>query len=168
MWPPLLESSCPPTLPIPLLPTTAQACGAVLEDCSISSSTGVGIGIEGGAPIVRRCTVFNCERNGVAIFGDLFDRACAAQLQGCRITNNSGNGLLVRDGAAPTVTDTALAGNGEWGLRLQDAGGRYEGCEIAGNARGSIGCSLLDESLNTVQLVERNRLDRPVQYLGGF
>lgn len=140
----------------------------MLEDCSISSATGGGIGIEGGAPTVRRCTVFNNERNGVAIFGDLLDRACAAQLQGCRITNNTGNGLLVRDGAAPTVANTALAGNGEWGLRIQDAGGSYEGCEIAGNARGSVGCSLLDESLNTVQLVERNKLDRPVQYLGGF
>ena len=42
-----------------------------MQDCNISSSTGTGVGIEGGSPLVGRCVVHNCERHGVAIFSEL-------------------------------------------------------------------------------------------------
>jgi hypothetical protein len=49
----------------------AQGSDLSLQDCDVSSSTGSGVGIEGGAPLIGRCTVHNCERHGVAIFSEL-------------------------------------------------------------------------------------------------
>jgi len=48
-----------------------QGSDLVLEDCDISSSTGSGVGIEGGSPAIRKCAVHNCERNGIAVFSEL-------------------------------------------------------------------------------------------------
>ena len=62
-----------PTRPLPLRFPAAdppryvrycQGCGAVLEDCDISSATGAGVGIEGGAPALLRCAVHDCARHG--------------------------------------------------------------------------------------------------------
>ena len=135
-------------------------------DCDIRSGTGDGIGIEGGAPRVQRCSVHDCARHGVAIYGDLYGGGSAAVLDGCSLSSNRLGGLLVRDGAAPTVTRCVLRGNGEWGVRLQDAGGAYDGNEIAANAKGSLAYTLLDPELDTAQLIILNTLDRPVQNLG--
>ena len=41
-----------------------QDCGAVVMDCDISSTTGSGVGIEGGAPRLQRCSVHHCARHG--------------------------------------------------------------------------------------------------------
>lgn len=46
-----------------------QGCGAILQDCDIRSSTGDGIGIEGGAPRVQRCSVHDCARQGEGLAG---------------------------------------------------------------------------------------------------
>lgn len=100
------------------------------------------------------------------MFGDLLGGGCAAVLDGCAISGNRLSGLLVRDGASPAVQRCTLAGNGEWGLRLLDAGGRYEGNEIAANAKGSVAYTLLFDEVDTAQMVVRNKLDRPVQSLG--
>lgn len=54
-----------PTQPAPgLVHPAHQGCGAVLEGCDISSSTGDGVGVEGGAPALLRCTVHDCQRHG--------------------------------------------------------------------------------------------------------
>ncbi|KAL4431622.1 hypothetical protein ABPG77_001464 [Micractinium sp. CCAP 211/92] len=141
-------------------------CSVTLADCDISSATGVGVGIEGGAPRLLRCSVHNCQRHGVAVFGDLLGAGCAAQLEDCTLVGNRLNGLLVRDGAQPSVRRCTLSGNGEWGLRLQDAGGAYEGNAIAANSRGSVGCSMLYDEVDTARMVVENKLDRPVHFLG--
>lgn len=141
-------------------------CSVTLADCDISTATGVGVGIEGGAPRLVRCSVHNCQRHGVAVFGDLLGGGCAAQLEDCTLVGNRLNGLLARDGAQPTVRRCTLSGNGEWGLRLQDAGGTYEGNSIAANSRGSVGCSMLYDEVDTARMVVENKLDRPVHFLG--
>ena len=98
------------------------------------------------------------------MFGDLYERQCTAHLEQCSLANNAGNGLLVRDGASPAVSGCALSGNAEWGVRLQDAGGAYDGCTIVLNAKGSVAYSLLAyDEVDTAQLVVRNKLDRPPQ-----
>lgn len=51
--------------------TILQGSDLVLQDCDINSSTGSGVGIEGGSPLLARCTVHNCERHGVAVFSEL-------------------------------------------------------------------------------------------------
>ncbi|KAL4458954.1 hypothetical protein ABPG75_013819 [Micractinium tetrahymenae] len=141
-------------------------CSVTLADCDITSATGSGVGIEGGAPRLLRCSIHNCQRHGVALFGDLLGDGCAAQLEDCTVVGNRLNGLLVRDGAQPAVRRCTLSGNGEWGLRLLDAGGSYEGNAIAANSRGSVGCSMLYEEVDTARMVVDNKLDRPVQFLG--
>ena len=42
-----------------------------LAGCDISSASGSGVGIEGGAPTLRRCAVHDCERHGIAVFGNV-------------------------------------------------------------------------------------------------
>ena len=54
----------PLPLPAPWLLTTMQDCGAVVMDCDITSTTGSGVGIEGGAPRLQRCSVHHCARHG--------------------------------------------------------------------------------------------------------
>lgn len=61
---------------------------------------------------------------------------------------------------------TLLARHVQWGLRLQDAGGTYEGNAIAANSRGSAGCSMLYDEVDTARMVVDNKMDRPVQFLG--
>ena len=53
----------------------------------------------------------------------------------------------VRDGARPAVDGCSLTGNGEYGLRLQDAGGTYNGNVVAANAKGSVAYTLLDDEV---------------------
>lgn len=47
-----------------LVSSHTQGCSVTLADCDISSATGVGMGIEGGAPRLLRCSVHNCQRHG--------------------------------------------------------------------------------------------------------
>ena len=42
-----------------------------MQDCDIGSTTGSGVGSEGGQLSLIHCSVHNCKRHGVAMFGDL-------------------------------------------------------------------------------------------------
>lgn len=42
-----------------------------MQDCDISSATGSGVGSEGGSLSLLRCSIHDCKRHGVAMFGDL-------------------------------------------------------------------------------------------------
>jgi hypothetical protein len=42
-----------------------------LQDCDITSNSGVGVGVEGAAVILERCNIHDCERHGVAVYGSL-------------------------------------------------------------------------------------------------
>ncbi|KAI3436204.1 hypothetical protein D9Q98_002258 [Chlorella vulgaris] len=143
-----------------------ESCAAVLEDCDISSSSGDGVGIEGGCPQLVNCSMHHNDRHGVAIFGDLLGEGCTAALHQCTLSDNRLSGLLVRDGATPAVTNCAMSGNGEWGMQLQDAGGTYTGNEIAANSKGSVAYALLFDDVDTAQLVMQNTLDRRVMPMG--
>lgn len=139
-----------------------EGCSAVVLDCDISSSSGDGIGIEGGSPRVARCSVHHCARHGVAVFGDLLGEGCQASLEQCTLLDNRLSGLLVRDGATPAVSRCVMSGNGEWGLLLLDAGGSFTANEIAANSKGSVAYTLLYEEVDTARMVLENKLDRRV------
>ena len=148
------------------MPPSPQGCSALLLDCDVSSATGDGVGIEGGAPTLQRCAVHACARQGVAVFGDLLgEEGCAASISDCTLSDNGACGLLVRDGARPTVQRCTVSGNGEWGLRLLDAGGRYEDNDFVANRAGSVAYALPFEEVDTARLILQNRCDRPVHYL---
>lgn len=127
------------------LPTHLQDCSAVVDSCDISSSTGTGIGSEGGSPQMYRCTVHNCERNGVAVFGGLDGSRASAVLENCELAWNKGHGLLVRDGATPSVSDSEIFRNGGYGLMLQDCGGSYSRNTVVENGAGAVGYQLVFE-----------------------
>lgn len=42
-----------------------------MQGCDISTSTGTGVGAEGGSLNVQRCSVHGCKRHGIALFGSL-------------------------------------------------------------------------------------------------
>jgi hypothetical protein len=48
-----------------------RECTATLLGCDVSSATGAGVGIEGGAPTLDACRLHGCARQGAAIFGGL-------------------------------------------------------------------------------------------------
>ena len=48
----------------------AQGADTQLTDCDIASASGSGVGVEGGAPSLLRCRIHDCERHGLAVFGD--------------------------------------------------------------------------------------------------
>ena len=50
---------------------SAQGTDTQLVDCDITSASGSGVGVEGGAPTLLRCRVHGCERHGLALFGDV-------------------------------------------------------------------------------------------------
>ena len=69
---------------------STQGSDLSLQDCDISSSTGSGVGIEGGGPLLTRCNVHNCERHGFAIFSELGGSAGAVCLAWQGIVNSVG------------------------------------------------------------------------------
>lgn len=48
-----------------------QAGSLTLEQCDITSRSGVGVGVEGAAVSLKSCHIHDCERHGVAVFGSL-------------------------------------------------------------------------------------------------
>lgn len=48
-----------------------QAGTLRLEQCDITSSSGVGVGVEGADVGLINCSIHDCERHGVAVFGSL-------------------------------------------------------------------------------------------------
>jgi hypothetical protein len=48
-----------------------QAGHLTLEECDVTSQSGVGVGVEGAAVTLAKCSIHDCERHGVAVFGSL-------------------------------------------------------------------------------------------------
>jgi hypothetical protein len=42
-----------------------------LQDCDVTSNSGVGVGVEGAVVTLEHCNIHDCERHGVAVFGSL-------------------------------------------------------------------------------------------------
>ena len=45
-----------------------------LQDCDVTSTTGSGVGLEGGQLGVSRCRIHNCKQHGIALFKGLDGR----------------------------------------------------------------------------------------------
>lgn len=138
-----------------------QGCSVTLADCEISSATGVGVGIEGGAPRLLRCSVHNCQRHGRPA-----RRACARQrhvastrvhLASCssspQLPENPSAcpllagvavfGDLLGGGCAAQLEDCTLVGNRLNGLLVRDgAQPVVRRCTLSGNGEVRSPCSL--------------------------
>jgi len=136
-------------------------CGpsTLIDGCSISSETGSGIGIEGGNPQIRNCTLKNCARSGIMVFSDLDGTPGAPKIQGCSIESNKQHGVLVRDGAEPVVVGNTIQGNGGYGLALQGCGGEYTENKIRENKKGQVASHLLLDGLDNSRIAGKNGLE---------
>lgn len=136
-------------------------CGSstIIDGCFISSETGSGIGIEGGEPQIRNCTLKNCARSGVMVFSDLDGTPGAPKIQGCSIESNKQHGVLVRDGAEPVVVGNKIQGNGGYGLALQGCAGEYTQNKIKENSKGQVAIHLLLDGLASARIAEENELE---------
>jgi hypothetical protein len=138
-----------------------QGCTAVLRRCDICSATGSGVGVEGGSPQLLDCTMHDCVRHGVAVFGDLEDSESHPLMERCTVSGNMLNGVLVRDGAELIMTNCVLSGNKRAGMQIIDAGGRYVGNTLTGNGGGAVLYdALAAEQVDPQQLCLDNRCSR--------
>jgi hypothetical protein len=55
-----------------------QAGRLILEECDVTSQSGVGVGVEGAAVTLANCSIHGCERHGVAVFGSLEGEGAAS------------------------------------------------------------------------------------------
>jgi hypothetical protein len=49
-----------------------------MRDCDVSSSSGAGVGVDGGDLQLLRSKVHDCQAHGLALFGDLTGKNLAA------------------------------------------------------------------------------------------
>jgi hypothetical protein len=65
-------------------------------NCDVSSKTGSGLAFEGASGSLTRCSVRNCERNGLVVAGfDSFERL--AEIGDTELDRNNGRDLLDED-----------------------------------------------------------------------
>ena len=106
-----------------------------LRDCDVSSSSGSGVGVEGGAVTLDHCRVHDCKNHGVSFLG----RTARGAIRRCSIESNKLNGVLLRDSAAPILEANKLNGNQLYGAAFIDCRGRYlEGNVAKGNGKGAV------------------------------
>lgn len=136
-----------------------QGSDLVMENCNVSSTTGSGIGIEGGDPLISNTLVRDCARHGVAIFAELGGSEGGGTVRDCYLNANKGDGLLVRDGAAPVVISCIISANSGFGASLKGCGGVYQDNSFGNNGKGSILLDMLAE-VSMLDLCTRNLLDK--------
>ena len=106
-----------------------------LQGCEVSSSSGTGIGVEGGELVLTDCKITSCKYHGVAFVGP----TARGAVRRCVIENCKLNGVLLREGASPTLEANRLLGNGQYGAALLDCRGRYlESNQASGNGKGAV------------------------------
>mmetsp|Transcript_25037 Transcript_25037/g.54086 ORF Transcript_25037/g.54086 Transcript_25037/m.54086 type:complete len:304 (-) Transcript_25037:254-1165(-) len=126
-------------------PSRAAAASRIeLRSCDVSSSSGSGVGVEGGDVTLSACRVSACKNHGIVYVGA---RSRGAVI-GCTVTACKLNGMLLRDGAYPTIDDNVLSRNGQFGAALIDCRARYNAQSnvASGNAKGGVSgeCDLDD------------------------
>lgn len=135
-----------------------EAGGIQLLNCTVSSKTGTGIGIEtldsssssGNPVVVKECIIKDCNLNGVGVFGE----GTGAEIVGCTIASNKGDGVLVGDGAVPMIEGCTIIGNKRYGLRFRDCGGEVkEGNVVERNGMGAVEFKLLRDVVLEEQLL---------------
>ena len=105
------------------------------SSCDVASSSGSGIGVEGGNVTVFSCTIHDCKNHGVLYLGG----DATGRVERCIVENCKLNGLLLRDGASPTLSDNLLKGNGQYGASLIDCSGvLLDNNEVVRNGKGAV------------------------------
>lgn len=106
-----------------------------LLNCDIASSSGSGVGIEGGNVTVFSCTVHDCKNHGVVYRGS----DAIGRVERCIVENCKLDGLLLRDGASPTLANNLLKGNGRYGAEFIDCRGVVlDDNEVVRNGKGAV------------------------------
>ena len=107
-----------------------------LRYCDVSSRSGSGVGVEGGAVDIVGCRVHDCKNHGLAYLGPRARGSVQrSSIEGCKL-----NGLLVRDGAAPTLEASRFNSNLRFGAEFSaDARCDYRSDnEAKGNGKGAV------------------------------
>ncbi|MFG2940433.1 right-handed parallel beta-helix repeat-containing protein [Streptomyces sp. NPDC048282] len=100
----------------------------LVDDCSISSCSGVGIDIGAGTAAL----VVDTRVTGTGAAGVFVREGAAAWLTDCSVTDTKGTGLVVQAKARPRVRATTVTGTAKNGLYIADnAAGRFEDCDIS-------------------------------------
>lgn len=116
-----------------------SAGGLTLERCDVSSTTGSGLGVEGGTATAVQCRFTNCRRHGAALYGDLMGAVAGTTvLEDCTITANRDEGVILRDGADASLLGCKITQNGGIGILAVDSSLALVGCEVRSNKRGSL------------------------------
>lgn len=120
-----------------------------LEDCDVSSSTGAGVGAEGGTLRIRGGSVSDCPRQGLALYGPLSGDPLQATICGTKISGNGKSpgdydavrgpfdGVLARSGVEAQLTGVTIEGSGRAGIAaFEDTTIVVKGAMFNGNSRG--------------------------------
>ncbi|MFF3561801.1 right-handed parallel beta-helix repeat-containing protein [Streptomyces sp. NPDC002574] len=100
----------------------------LVDDCSISSCSGVGIDIGAGTAAL----IVDTRVTGTGAAGVFVREGAGAWLTDCSITDTKGTGLVVQAKAAPRVRGTTVTGTAKNGLYIADnAAGRFQDCDIS-------------------------------------
>ena len=145
----------------------------LVDDCSISSCSGVGIDIGAGTAAL----VVDTRVTATGAAGVFVREGSGAWLADCSITDTKGTGLVVQAKAAPRVRGTTVTGTAKNGVYIADnAAGRFEDCDISATGFPAVyvgsaatpllrGCRIhdTDEDLKLADgaepLIERCRVD---------
>ncbi len=100
----------------------------LVDDCDVSSCTGVGIDIGTGTAAL----VVGSRITGTGAAGVFIGERASAWLSDCSITDTKGTGLVVLARARPRVRNVSIARSAKNGLYISDsAAGRFEDCDIS-------------------------------------
>lgn len=75
--------------------------------------------MEGAGLQLTGCSIHDCARHGVAVFGALDGQPGSCSISNCDISHNKLNGVLVRSGAAPSLQHNHIHDNAEYGIMMQ-------------------------------------------------
>lgn len=96
-----------------------------LIDCTITSSSGSGIGIEGSTALIQRCSIKGCKSHGIAVFPPIEaeDEAQVyrVRVEGCDISDNEKCGILAKDEVVLELQRSKIEKNGI-GISLDSLG----------------------------------------------
>ena len=118
------------------VPSSAEAdrVRILLKQCDITSSSGRGVGVEGGDVSLEQCRVTACQNHGIIYVGSSARGVVEkSSVEKCKL-----NGILLRDGASPLLRSNRLAGNAQYGIALFDCRGVLEGNDLSGNGKGGV------------------------------
>lgn len=92
-----------------------------LENVQITSTSGSGIGVEGGSLFISSSTVSNCKTHGILITASLDGSVPGSATIGkeCMIVKNGGVGILALEDASVKLSKSAVVGGNKGGDRLE-------------------------------------------------